>query len=88
MMAKSWYLYTTDTGTTYELGAEFMISNRRVKLIGCDLYDTAGQYKGYWNRENMPMWLVRQVEHWLKGDANAAALMMRNSTSFSNRQNA
>lgn len=82
MMAKHWYLYTTDSGKSYEMGAEFMIANRRVKLIGCDLYNMAGEYVGYWQRENMPMGVVHAVEKWLKGDPSAAAIMMRTYTKF------
>lgn len=76
-MSKSWYRYTVSKEIEYDLGCEFLISATRPHVLGCDLYNMQGEYVGYWNRSDMPVWLVRKLEKWLLGDASMAGVMTR-----------
>lgn len=77
MMAFSWYRYTTDDAHEYDLGCEFVVSLGKIHLIGCDLYNMTGEYVGYWDRENIPEHLLREIEYWLHGDASAINVIER-----------
>lgn len=77
MLTKQWYHYSTDDGHKYSMGIEYLISSSRPRVIGADLYNESGEYVGYWDRVNMPLTVIREVERWVKGDPTWAEHMLR-----------
>lgn len=58
-------LYAVD-GRLYCLRPDFHPHRSRMYVTGAEMYDTSGEYIGYWYRKSMPVPLIQQLTAFAK----------------------
>jgi hypothetical protein len=60
------YNYRSDDGRKYVLRIEYIRSRTSVSIIGAQIFNTKGDYMGYWDNFNMPLALLQDMRKFVK----------------------
>lgn len=52
--------------TAYFLSPDYVVNLRSLRVMGAAIISLDGVYLGYWDRYNMPMQVVYDLERWAK----------------------